>query len=110
MPPSSPVIWKDFLAEEIPANTLHFLLRQIVNLQPNRASAGTFNCINHLDDIAVVQGAGRLYEHGLLNLLIFRHGGCFHSDLVGMLRLTLLESLRQLGRHGTGMVHRTHWV
>src|ERR1700681_1163893 len=28
--------WKDFLAEEIPANTSQFLLRQIVNLQPDR--------------------------------------------------------------------------
>src|SRR6266436_1814893 len=104
MPPSSPVSWKDFRAEEIPANTSPFLLRQIVNLQADRTSTGAFNCIDHFHDIAVVQGARRLYENGLLDLLIFRHGGCFHPYLIGMLCLPLLERLLQLGRQSAGIV------
>src|SRR6266550_4733350 len=88
-----------------------FLLRQIVNLQADRIGAGSLDCVDHLYYIAVVQGARRLYEHGLLNTQIFRDiRSRFHADLIGVLFLPLLKRLLQLGSQVGSIVNRAHRI
>src|SRR2546423_4091479 len=92
-----------------PAKIVKVLLGQIVDLQANRIGAGSLDGVDDLHDIAIMQSTGRFNEHGFLNALVFLNlRRRFHSNLVGVLLFTLLESLLKFSRQLTWVVNRTH--
>src|SRR5437868_14739593 len=91
-----------------PAKIVKVLLRQIVDLQANRIGAGSFDGVDDLHDITIVQGAGRFYEHGFFNaLVLWNVRRRFHSNLVSVLLFALLECLLQFSGLLTWFINRT---
>src|SRR6266478_937145 len=94
-----------------PAKIVKVLLGQIVDLQANRIGAGSFDGVDDLHDITIMQSTGRFNENGFLNALVFWNvSRRFHSNLVSVLLFALLESLLQFSRQLTWVINRTHCI
>src|ERR1044072_2118179 len=88
-----------------------YLLWQIVHLQPNRTGAGAFNGVDHLYNVSVLGGPGRLDENGFLDAILFLHVSAgFITDAVSALVFALLKHCRQALRERRGIVDRTERI